>query len=133
MNNQSQPSFTQHPSADPTKALVSKARSPGPPTVTVELLPAPCSVTVTVTVTVYLYSGLSRRAFTPAGSRECGGKTWSDGGRKTTTATPAYLPPGGVCCRAAGKVVSPASESRVVWGRLLWGVSEVGPSISVSV
>ncbi len=28
MINQSQPSFTQHPSADPTKALVSKARSP---------------------------------------------------------------------------------------------------------
>ncbi len=64
---------------------------------------------------------MSRRAFTPAGSRKCGGESWSDVGRKTTTATPTYLPPGGVCCM----VVS-----------LRMGMAAVGslqPSISVSV
>jgi hypothetical protein len=43
-----------------------------------------------------------KRAFTPAGgSRKCGSESWSDVGRKTTTATPAYLPPGSVCCKGA--------------------------------
>jgi hypothetical protein len=47
-----------------------------------------------------------RCAFTPAGSRKCGGKSWSNIGRKKTTVTPTYLPPRGVCCRGAGMVVS---------------------------
>ena len=49
---------------------------------------------------------MSRRAFTPAGSRKCGGESWSDVGRKTTTATPINLPPGGVSCRGVGRVAS---------------------------
>ncbi len=49
---------------------------------------------------------MSRRAFTPVGSRKCGGVSQSDIGRKTTATTPANLPPGGVSCRGVGMVAS---------------------------
>ncbi len=39
-------------------------------------------------------TGMLRRAFTPVGSRKCGGVSQSDVGRKTTTATPVNLPLG---------------------------------------
>ena len=53
---------------------------------------------------------MSKRAFTPAGARKCGGESWSDVGRKTTTTTPADLPPGGVSCRGVGMVASSQGE-----------------------
>jgi hypothetical protein len=41
-------------------------------------------------------------ACNPVGSRKCGGVSWSDVGRKTTTTTPANLPPRGASCREVG-------------------------------
>ncbi len=56
-----------------------------------------------------------RRAFTPVGSRKCGGVSQSNVGRKTTTTTPANLPPGGVSCRGVGMVASFQAETAAVW------------------
>jgi hypothetical protein len=58
---------------------------------------------------------MSRRAFTPVGSRKCGGVSRSDVGRKTTSTTPANLPPGGVSCRGVGMVASFQAEMAAVW------------------
>jgi hypothetical protein len=49
------------------------------------------------------------------GSRKCGGVSRSDVGRKTTTTTPANLPPGGVSCWGVGMVASFQAETAAVW------------------
>ncbi len=53
--------------------------------------------------------------FTPVGSRKCGCISWSNIGRKTMTATPVNLSPGGVSCSGVGRVAS-----------LLMGIATVG-------